>query len=263
MRIYLELASRSFAQQFIYRAATIAGLFTNGIFGIFLASIYLALYQSREDGAVVNGFDVQQAITFVWIGQALIMPVNLWGWWRISETIQSGQIVMDLLKPMNYFVYWLSQDLGRAAAQCLLRMAPTLVIGALFFELRWPAGPWRWAAFLLSVVGAVITSFGVRFILNLLAMWTIDHRGLNSISLVITGLLSGHLVPISWFPTVIRPGVNVLPFRAMIMTPIEIWLGQVSIWQGLGLQLWWSVVMIGLSLAFMRQVERRVVVHGG
>ena len=41
MRVYVELARTAFRQQFAYRAATLAGIFINSIFGIMLASIFL------------------------------------------------------------------------------------------------------------------------------------------------------------------------------------------------------------------------------
>ena len=47
MRLYLELARRSFQQTLTYRAAALAGIFTNGVFGVMIASVFLALYQSQ------------------------------------------------------------------------------------------------------------------------------------------------------------------------------------------------------------------------
>ena len=52
MRLYIELARRSFQQTITYRAATLAGIFVNGIFGIMVASVYLALYASQGDGGM-------------------------------------------------------------------------------------------------------------------------------------------------------------------------------------------------------------------
>lgn len=263
VRIYLELAQRSFRQQFAYRAATLAGLFTNSIFGVLLASVYMALYANQPDGTSVGGFDVQQTITYVWIGQALIMPVFLWGWWQIVETIRTGAVVTDLLKPVDYFTYWLSRDLGRAAAHMIVRMVPTLIIGALLMDLVYPDSAARWAAFLLSVPGAIVVSFCFRYMMNLWGFWLLDSRGLNNIIFVVVGLFSGHLLPISWYPSAMRAIVNLLPFRSMIMTPVEIWLGQVSITQGLLMQAFWAVVMTILARALTRVAERKVVVQGG
>lgn len=263
MRMYLELAKRSFQQQFAYRAATLAGLFTNSVFGVMLSSVYLALYWDKADGTSVAGFTAQQTVTYTWIGQALITPVIFWGWWLIIDTIRDGSVVMDFLKPMDYFRYWLSRDLGRASASVLIRSIPTLLIGALLFDLVWPESWQRWAAFLLSVPFAVIVSFCLRFMFNLWGFWLLDHRGLGALMILVAGVFSGHLLPIAWYPPAIRDVMNVLPFRSMLMTPVEIWLGQVSILQGLGMQVFWTSVMVGCCYVLLHFAERKVVVQGG
>lgn len=263
MRIYFELARRSFRQQFAYRAATLAGLFTNSIFGVLLASVYLALYANQPDGSSVGGFDERQTVTYVWIGQSLIMPVFLWGWWQIVETIRTGAVVSDMIKPIDYFTYWLSRDLGRAAAHIITRLVPTLLIGSLVMDLVYPASPARWAAFLVSIPGAIIVSFCFRYMMNLWGFWLLDSRGLANIIFVVVGVFTGHLLPISWYPPLMRDAVNLLPFRSMIMTPVELWLGQVGIAQGLLMQVFWSIVMIALAQRLTRAAERKVVVQGG
>ncbi len=263
MRIYLELARLAFQQQFAYRAATLAGLFTNSIFGIMLTSVYLGLYASRADGASVEGFTSADTTTYVWIGQALIMPVYIWGWWEIIATIRTGAVVMDMLRPTDYFAYWLSRDAGRAVAHILLRFVPTIAIGAALFDISFPATAARSVAFLASMLLAVLLSFCVRFMFNLWGFWILDHRGIAGFSMVMIGALSGHLLPLAWYPDTIRAVLNALPFRGMIMTPIEIWLGQVSIVAGLGLQIAWSVVLIAASYGLLGVAERKVVVQGG
>lgn len=263
MRIYMELAIRAFRQLFAYQAAMLAGIFTNSIFGVMLSAVYLALFRSQDAGASVVGFTARQTVTYVWIGQALIAPVMIWGWWEIIKTIRTGAVVMDMLKPTSFFGYWLSRDLGRAVGHFILRGAPTLIVGTLLFDLVYPSSPGRWVAFILSICFAVIVSFCFRFIMNLWGFWVIDHRGIAGIATAIVGVCSGHLLPLAFYPEPVRDVLNMLPFRAIIMLPVEIWLGQVGIAEGLGLQLFWIVVMALVALRLESVAERKVVVQGG
>ena len=105
MRLYVEVARSSFRRYLAYRSATLAGLFVNSVFGVLLASVYIALYRDREAGATVAGFALTDLLTFVWISQALIAVVSLWGWWDIAQSIQTGDVVSDLMKPFNYYGY--------------------------------------------------------------------------------------------------------------------------------------------------------------
>ena len=264
MRVYLELAKRSFAQQFAYRGATLAGIFTNTIFGVMIASVFLGLYRSRAGEGEVAGWSAAETLTYVWVNQALLMPVYLWGWWEVARSIQTGAIVSDLLKPLDFYNYWLSRDLGRAAAHLLLRGVPTFLLGALLFrQMVLPEAAWRWAAFLASVVMAVVVSFAFRFILNTAGFWVIDHRGVAYMGAMLVNFFSGLLVPLAFFPPWLELVANVLPFRALLMVPNEVLLGQRSVLSGMTLQIFWVVALTAVARALLRAGERKVVIQGG
>ncbi len=265
MRLYLELARRSFRQLLTYRGATLAGIFTNGIFGVMIASVYLGLFRSQSGGeeGIVRGWSAEQTVTLVWINQSLLMTVFMWGWWEIIRTIQSGEIVTDLLKPLDYFSYWLSRDLGRAAAHFLVRGIPTFAIGAIFFDLVYPDSLIRSIAFLVSIVLAVIVSFTFRFMLNLAGFWVMDYRGISYLSMAIINLLSGFLIPLAFFPTPLRVVSEILPFRAIIMIPNEIYLSQIHPALGLLFQGVWIVAMVVGARWLLAKGERKVVIQGG
>jgi ABC-2 type transport system permease protein len=99
--------------------------------------------------------------------------------------------------------------------------------------------------------------------LNLAGFWIIDHRGLSYMAMATLNLLSGFLIPLAFFPGPVRAIANALPFRAIIMIPNEIYLGQIPIALGLGLQLGWIVIMLAGARWMMIRGERRVVVQGG
>ena len=242
MRLYLEVARRSFRRHLTYRAAALAGLFTNAVFGVMIASVYTAFYRGQGETEVA-GFTLAEALTFIWTGQSLIMMVHMWGWWEIAASVQSGDVVADLMKPINYYGYWLSRDLGRAACHALIRLLPTFLFGALLYELALPGSVATWLAFALSVALAVVVSFAWRFLLNLSAFWLVDIRGVHTISLVVINFLSGFLVPIAFFPPWLRTVAELLPFRAIVMLPIEVLLGHGTVLGALGIQLAWAVVL--------------------
>jgi ABC-2 type transport system permease protein len=56
MRLYAEFMRRAFQQTLAYRGATLAGIFTNSVFGVMISSVFLALFASRgEDPGAVQG----------------------------------------------------------------------------------------------------------------------------------------------------------------------------------------------------------------
>jgi ABC-2 type transport system permease protein len=261
MRVYIELARRSFAQQFAYREATLAGLFTNSVFGIMLASVFLGLYQSRS--GPVAGWSADETVRYVWINQSLLMVLFVWGWWEVAQTIRTGAIVTDLLKPIDYYAYWMARDVGRAGAQLIIRGMPTLAIGWVLFHLQFPTSPVRWVEFLVSIFFAVLVSFAFRFLINLATFWTIDYRGLSYASIVLVNLFSGLLLPLTFFPAWLLTIANLLPFRSLMMLPNEVLAGHRSPWSAYGLQIFWVVALSALAQLVMKRAEKKLVVQGG
>jgi ABC-2 type transport system permease protein len=128
MRVYVEVAKRAFRQQLAYRTANLAGLTTNAFWGALRSFLFLGLYQGCE---VAAGWSVRDAIDYVWVTQALIMPVYFWNWREIAVTIRTGDVVSDLAKPVDYYAFWLSRDADRAARRPAVRRTPASRRGAL------------------------------------------------------------------------------------------------------------------------------------
>jgi ABC-2 type transport system permease protein len=263
MCVFVEVARRSFQRHLAYRGAALAGIFTNAVFGLIIASVYSGLYASKSGSTEVGGFDLMQMLTYIWLGQSLISVLAMWSWYDIARTVQSGEIVTDLMKPIDYYGFWFSRDVGRAASQIILRGIPTLAVGALLFDLALPSSFGRWLEFVTCVALAVVVSFGIRFMVNISAVWLTDVLGVAMITTVALNFFSGFLVPISFFPDWLNTIANLLPFRAMVMAPITVALGQSSFWRTAGLQVFWVVILTLLANWMLSRATRRLEIYGG
>ncbi|MGW4974446.1 ABC transporter permease, partial [Streptomyces albidoflavus] len=179
--LYAAVAAKGFRRYATYRAATLAGIFTNTVFGVILAQTYLALWAERPG---LGGYDQAQALTFVWIGQSLHMAVAAMGGGseeELMERIRSGDIAVDLYRPVDLQLWWLAQDAGRACFQLFARGALPLAFGALVFDLALPASPGTWIAFLTAVALGLLVSFGIRYLVALSAFWLLDGAGVGQL----------------------------------------------------------------------------------
>jgi ABC-2 type transport system permease protein len=77
VRLDWEIAKRGWRRYAAYPWATAAGVFTNTIFGFIQAYVLLAVYRHRTS---VGGYDASDTVTYVWLAQALIMTVYVFGW---------------------------------------------------------------------------------------------------------------------------------------------------------------------------------------
>jgi ABC-2 type transport system permease protein len=263
LRTDLAYARRGYARYSAYPAATIAGAFTNTVFGFLRAYVLLAVFAQRE---VVGGYDPGGAVTYVWLTQGMLMTIFIWGWRELAFRIRTGDISTDLVRPVDPLRAGLAFDLGRAAYHAIFRGIPPFLVGALVFPLTLPASPLVWVLFLVSVGLAVIVSFAVRWLYNASAFWLMDDRGVTIIVGTAIALFSGSLIPVSFFPGWLGAIANATPFPAMIQIPVDIFVGRLAGFEALaalGTQLAWAVALLLAARATFAAGVRRLVVQGG
>ena len=258
-----ELMKRSFQRHLTYRAAALAGLATNLFFGLLRAAVIVAYYGARNE---MSGVSLQGAITYTGLTQALIAYLTIWSWYPIMDSVASGEISSDLLKPLDYYTFWLSQDIGRALAAVIMRGLPLILVYALAFDITLPATPIQWLALILGLILSLLVSFSWRFVVNLAAFWTPNARGIGRFAYGLTWVLSGFFLPLRFHPDWFVRLAELTPFPAMVNTVVEIYLGVLSgpeLVSALLTQLMWAAILILLGQLVLRAGVRRLVIQGG
>ncbi|MCF6473882.1 ABC transporter permease [Nonomuraea sp. MG754425] len=259
--LYARLVRYGFRKHATYVWAALAGAFTNSVFGVLRAYTLIALWQARPGLA---GYDVTDAVTFCFVTQAFIGPMQLFGGGlNIPERIRSGDIALDLVRPASLQLWALAEDTGRAAYLFLVRGIPPMLLGAALFGIHFPADPGRWLAFLAGFAIAVVVSFGWRYLVALSVCWLLDDRGVAVLSLVLTTFFSGMMLPLHLFPGWLGDLVMVLPWAAMVQLPTDLYLGKAPVLDTLAFQALWAVVLLGLGALATRAIRHKVVIQGG
>ncbi|CAM5229346.1 ABC transporter permease [Streptomyces fumanus] len=262
-RLYLAVAAGGFRRYATYRAATAAGVFTNTVFGLILVYTYLALWDERPH---LGGYDQAQAVTYVWVGQALLSTLAIGGGGvegELMERIRSGDIAVDLYRPADLQMWWLAADLGRALFQLLGRGVAPFVFGAVFFPVALPGEPGRWAAFLAAVLLGMVVGYGIRFLVALSAFWLLDGAGVAQMAWIAGLFCSGLLLPLNVFPGALGEVVRLLPWSSLLQGPADVLLGEADAAGVLVFQAGWAVVLLAAGRLAQRAATRRVVVQGG
>lgn len=264
MRRYFELARAEFRRHSTYRLAIVAGVFTNTVFGFIRAGVLFAAIAAA--GGAINGYSAQEASTYVWLGQALLAPVSMYAWNDVAERVRTGEIAIDLARPIDLqFSFW-ARDLGRAAFALPTRGVPPLILGALVMGM---AAPQSWTAYplgLISLVVGISISFMCRFGMNLIAFWTLDVQGYINVYALVLGLLSGFYLPVHIFPEWLQQVAFASPFPAMFQFPIDVLSGRSSGAAALGViatQAVWLIGLMVLTRVVLWRAANRLVVQGG
>lgn len=260
------LSWSGFRRYATYRQATIAGSFTNIVFGFLRCYVLLAVAAGATGGRAA-GYDPAQLATFVWVGQGLLTVVSLWGWTELADRIRTGDVTADLLRPVHPVIGYLAPDLGRALHGMLFRFLPPLTVGLIFFDLYLPGRWFTVPLFGLSIVLAVIGSLGMRFLVNSTAYWLHDARGPITMWTLAAGVLAGLYFPLRFLPDWLAVALWVAtPFPGFLQTPLDVLIERdpAPLQVGLvALQAVWAAGLLALCALVQRRAERRMVAQGG
>jgi ABC-2 type transport system permease protein len=263
MRLFWELTKLSLQRQLTYRAAALAGLLTNFFFGLLRASVLIALYGTATE---IADIPLDGAITYTGLVQATIAFLSLFSWYEVMNSVYSGEIASDLLKPMGFFSYWLARDLGRAIAGLLTRGLTMMAAYAIFFGITTPHSVGQWFAVAITLIFSWLVSFSWRFLVNLSAFWTPNALGVVRFGFILSWFLSGFLMPLRFYPDWFIRLAHLTPFPHTVNTVIEVYLGVVTgpeLVRALGGQLVWIVALVAASQLTLRAGVRRLVILGG
>ena len=263
VRLYLEVARRSYRRYATYRWATFAGAFTNSMFGLVRAYVLIAAHRQKPE---VGSFDVRDSVTFAFVSQGMIMAISIFALTGIAERVRTGDVVSDLYRPVDFQAYHLAADFGRAAYHVVFRGLPPIAVGALIFGLRLPPDAAAAGLFGLSLLLAVAVAFAMRFCVDLTSFWLLDSTGAFQIWLALTAFLAGLAVPLQFLPDAIEGPVRLLPWASMIQLPIEIFLGDRRGGDAVGallLQAFWAIALLALGRVMLRAADRKLVIQGG
>lgn len=265
MGLYWSIATRSFRRFSTYRIATASGIFTNTVFGFIFCGVYLTLWDLRPG---LGGYDVSNAITFVWLQQGLLLPVGIFGastTSELGERVRTGEIAVDLYRPAHLMTWWLSIDAGRAGFQLLVRGGVPLLVGGLVFDLTFPSELLQWLGFAVAVSFGILVSFGLRYLVALSGFWITDSRGVENFAMVLSLFFSGSILPLVVFPGWIGEVARSSPWAATLQVPIDVWLGRNpgGLASALWFQLGWIAVLLTAGWMVTSIATRRVVIQGG
>jgi ABC-2 type transport system permease protein len=263
-RLVAALAGAGFRRYATYRQATVAGAFTNTVFGFMRCYVLLSVADAAGQAA---GYDRGQLATFVWVGQGLLAVVNNWGVLDLADRVRTGDVVSDLLRPMDLMLNYVATDVGRAGYAALTRFVVPVVVGLLAFDLYLPTNPVSYALFVLSVVLAVLISSACRYLVGLSSFWLLDIRGVNMLWVFTSAAAGGLYFPLPFLPGWLETLLWVAtPCPALLQGPLDVLVvrgGLGHSWLLVGAQVTWLVAVVVLARVVQRRALRRLVIQGG
>ena len=264
MRGYLAILKIRMKTLLQYRAAALAGICTQLFWGMVMAMTLRAFY--NEAPSTHQPLSVEQAITFIWIGQALLqlMPWNIDK--EIEAQIRNGNVVYELVRPIHLYGLWFARAFAMRLIPTAMRCLPIFFFGGLLFGFSPPVSWEAAAVFCCSIFLALFLSSTITTLVITTLFWTLSGEGILRLLPHITVLLSGMVVPLPLFPGWVQPFLNLQPFRGIVDIPCRLYTGVIPSAEApmyLGFQVGWILLLTIAGLALMRRATHRFVIQGG
>lgn len=263
-RTWLLLVAAGFRQQSAYRLAALAGLVANVTFGFLKVAVLFATVEAA--GGEISGYDVGTMSAYVWLSQGLLGSINVFGRTEVAERIRTGDVVVDLLRPVDVHAAAVATEVGKGLFALLPRGVPSVLIGAVVVGMSLPTSVGAWLLGALSVVLGIVVSCTTVYLVAATGFWLVETRGVQILYMVLSGFLAGLFVPIGLFPDPLLALATATPFPSMLMYPVDVLSGRVTGADALLLvaaQAGWLVVTAAVGQVMTRRGRRRLEVQGG
>lgn len=265
LRANIAFAKLEFHNASIYRISFWLRFIFVFILMYSMGYVWRALYAANP---AQMGVGLYEIITYTILGIALdsVFAMGAGGPQQyIMDQVRKGAIELDILKPMDFQVYMLAKHIGYLSIQLFLVVFPSLVFAYFFFGLGLPTFVGG-VTFLVSLVLACIINFFLKFILGIISMLTMNIQNIMFGFNATQRFFSGQVVPLWLFPGILGTISLYLPFRGIYAIPISLYIGRYTysqIWEVLGIQLLWILILLLASRMLMSYVFRRLMVQGG
>ncbi|WP_397570237.1 ABC transporter permease [Schlesneria sp. T3-172] len=229
-----------------------------------------AIYQASgpKDPRIINGYTYGDMVAYsllVMVGRAFSsMPGLTTG---LARDIREGSIKKFLIQPIDLleYLFW-----HRVAHKLVYYAVAFLPFAFVFWLCRDYLHGWPDAPMLLGWIVSLLIAFAVGFLIEslmgLIAFWFLEVSSLVFVYMLLSYLLSGHMLPLDWLPAPYSDAIQLLPFKYLAFVPAAILLEKYShqqLWLELGNGILWIIALWGINRLALAKGVRRYSAFGG
>jgi ABC-2 type transport system permease protein len=260
---YLEVIRLEMLRIITYRTNFVAMFFNSFVLVFMYSYLWRAVYANSP---TIGDMTLSQMLTYVFVVRAIVVPFDNDIDWRLAERTRTGDIAIDFIRPANLQLLQFAIAIGSFVMLFITTSVPVLALGAWLFGISAPASLGQFALFLFSLLLSFIITTSISYIFGMISFWTFSIHGILFAKIFVSEFLAGAAIPLSLFPDWLRRLAMVLPFQAVVNTPLSIYLQlipQQSVAHLLALQVFWAVGLVGFGRFLLLKSYRQLEVQGG
>ena len=267
MRKYISFFRMRLLAGLQYRAAALAGLSTQLVWGAMEVLLYRAFWLEHPDRFPMG---LEALAAYIWLQQAFLAFFSAWMMEsEIFDSILNGNIAYELCRPISIYNMWFSRSIANRLSRAVLRCFPILFVAVFIpspYGIAAPAGPLHFMLFLITLILGLMVMVSFCMLIYVLTFFTVSPQGLRVLFYSTVEFFSGAIIPLPFFPEKVQRIMELLPFAAMQNVALRIYSGSMSrpeMEKAVILQIFWLAVITFIGKGLCQMAEKRITVQGG
>ncbi|MGH2371135.1 MAG: ABC transporter permease, partial [Chloroflexota bacterium] len=233
-----------------------------------LVNVWRAVFAGSA--AIRGTYTESEFITYIAVAQVVNLArmglSNRQIVYRSMGYVRSGQIAIDLVRPLDVQAMRYAEWAAVFLCDALLVAAPVWIVWYVVGGISAPASPLYGALFVVSFLLGWLVMSGLHYLVNMATIWSEDFLGIQMARTALQEFFGGSLIPLAIMPPAFLAIAAVLPFQAIVFTPVWIYLGRLqggALFWALTVQVLWGVGLLLLGRWLCRYAAPHLRVLGG
>jgi len=267
MRVFLAVIKMNLKIIVQYKWSLLISIFADPFVILINISLFTSIYRYNKTNSIL-GYSLNQMIwyftgvLFIWY-----ITCNLTDW-NMAAKILSGDLVMDLLKPLSVLKLEFANAVALRICGILFEFIPGMIVYSLILYPDFMT-VFSMLRFLAVVVMSFILFFLINFLVGLSAFVIKSNFSLQSLKSIIFSLTAGAYIPLEFFPKWLNTINNFLPFQYLFYWPIQFFINRgdtgkaYTFFRILGIQALWIIFLFILCRVLWKQAIKKFCAVGG
>lgn len=256
MKKYLTLFLLNWQNGLVYRVSVLLWRLRQFLSSVMSLTIWSVIFQNQTN---VLGYEQSQMITYIFIIgilQSLILASILQG---LAQTIYSGNLSYELLKPVNIYLYLGVQDLADKLKNFGFMVLESVILYLIFRPDLFLPGLANGSLFLLWLLGGMVLNFFISLLFGSLGFWSPETWGPRFLFFMFLDFTAGRLFPLDILPETIQKIIFLTPFPYLSFVQTQLFLEKLSSTQvfqySLGLAFWVCMAGVLVKVTWQRGLK--------
>lgn len=233
---------------------------------LLIISVNYYIWRQVSSINLLDGYDTLKISTYPVIVWVLQLFINLSVFLRMMQQYRTGNIVIELIRPINYFQILFCSSIGKSLFKLVFGCIPTLIIVMMTTKLYVPHRYITVLVFCISILLSTILIAQIDYCLGRMVFLTENGNGLFMVRCLLIDIFSGILFPLEYAPIFLKQIISILPIRLIYYAPATIFLEIYSIEQSLyivGQQICWIIIGVLFMKIVTKVTDAHLQVQGG